>query len=169
MDRERNGLTPDGGGDLLDRRHGPGLSVLLVDDDLQAAFELSIAIRLQGHRVEMTLAGPEALEIAREKPPDVVFVEVDLLDMDGWEIVRRLYAQGQPAGKRPFYIAMARHGNTEDYQRAADLGIDLYLERPLDLGFIRKLLARFERLIHPVMDDCSPWVERGMSIPPTSR
>lgn len=149
MERERKPFLLRSRGEHLGCHQGPSLSILLIDDDLEAAFGLSIALRLQGHRVVMALSGPEALQSARANPPDVVFVEIDLPEMDGWEIVRQFYAQGQPAGKRPLYIAMARHGYENDYQRSGREGIDLFLKRPLDTGFINQLLDRFYRVVYP--------------------
>lgn len=126
-----------------------GLSVLLIESDPEAAASLAAWLGLQGHRSAVAEDLLTALAQTLLEAPDVVIVEIDVPETNGWEIVRQLYAQGPPAGKRPFFIATAWHGSEEDHRHAGETGIDLFLEKPLDLGFLGKLLARFQRVLAP--------------------
>jgi len=77
----------------------------------------------------------------------VVLLEIRLPGMNGWDVARQL--QPQAAGKRPFCIAFTSFGTEADRRRSAEVGIDLHLEKPVDLGFLRRLLRRFQRIILP--------------------
>ena len=69
--------------------------VLVVEDREDAAASLCEALRLMGHEVARAASGLEAVELARERRPDVVICDIGLPGIDGYEVARRL--RGEPA------------------------------------------------------------------------
>ena len=69
-----------------------GRSVLLVDDNVDAAESLALVLELQGHHVRTKHDGPSALAAVEEQRPDVVILDIGLPLMDGYEVARRLRA-----------------------------------------------------------------------------
>ena len=67
-----------------------GHRLLVVDDNQDAAVSLAMLLRLQGHEVRVAHDGPAALEMAKAYPPDVVFLDIGMPGMDGYEVARRL-------------------------------------------------------------------------------
>jgi CheY-like chemotaxis protein len=140
----------------LERRHGcrngfvaptraEGLRVLLAESDAGNAEFMSLLLHLDGHRVQVARTGLAALRLARADPPDVVLLEIRLPGMDGWEVARRL---GESAAeKMPFCIALTGSGTRADRRRSAEAGIHLHLVKPLQPGFLRPLLKRFQAII----------------------
>lgn len=124
-----------------------GLHILVVEDDSDTAELMASLLRLDGHRAEIALDGPSACRAARNKPPDVVLLDLALPGMDGWQVARRF--QEPSSEKKPLLIALTGHGSEDDRRRSLESGIDLHLVKPLDPNFLRRVLARFYRILVP--------------------
>jgi two-component system, OmpR family, response regulator len=122
-----------------------GLRVLVVEDRPESAAALALLLRRSGHEVEVAPDGPAALDAVQARPPDVVLLDIGLPGLDGWEVSRRL--PGDPAGKRPLLIALTGLGREADRRRSEEAGIDLHLLKPVDPGWLRGLLQRFQSVV----------------------
>jgi PAS domain S-box-containing protein len=116
-----------------------GRSILLVDDNVDAAESLAMVLELQGNRVRTRHDGPSALVAVGEQRPDVVVLDIGLPLMDGYEVARRLRAA--PGGDKLMLIALTGYGQSEDKQRATDAGFDYHLVKPVAPGVLEKLIA----------------------------
>jgi signal transduction histidine kinase/CheY-like chemotaxis protein len=115
--------------------------VLVVDDNEDAAFLFSEALRKLGHRVEVAHDGPSALALARQSPPEIAFLDIGLPVMDGYELGRRLKELGiEP----PKLVAVTGYGHSSDRMRSRDAGFDLHLVKPIDLTAIQDALAKLQ-------------------------
>src|SRR4051794_458459 len=104
------------------------LSVLVVEDQPDAAQSLAELLTLHGHCVSVALSGADALRSVEVRTPDVVLLDIGLPGMDGWAVARRLRAQAR--GKQPVVVAVTGYGAEADRWRSADAGIDLHLVKP---------------------------------------
>ena len=111
--------------------------VLVVDDNRDSADTLAELVRIWGHDVRTANDGPAALECARRFRPQVVLLDVGLPGMDGYELARRLRAEGL-AGD--VLVSVTGYGQDEDRRRAAEAGFDLHLTKPVDPAQLRALL-----------------------------
>ena len=118
------------------------LRLLLVDDHPDAAESLGELLRLQGHEVTVAHDGPAALDSARRRPPDVVLLDLGLPGMDGYEVARRLRAEG--TAERALIVALTGYGSDEDRRRSRESDIDHHLVKPVDLAELERLLAERE-------------------------
>jgi CheY-like chemotaxis protein len=126
---------------------GPGLHILVAEDDPATAATLALVLRRDGHRVQLAPDGPTAVERAQHQPPDVVLLDLGLPGLDGWEVARGLPPQA--LAKRPFLIAVSGPGLGAAPRWCREAGIDLLLAKPLDLGLLRWVLRRFQQLLLP--------------------
>jgi len=144
-----------------------GSRVLVVDDDARLADSLRRALSYEGHAVEVAADGPAALVAARERPPDLVVLDVMLPGIDGVEVCRRLRA----GSDLPILMLTARDA-ISDRVAGLDAGADDYLVKPFAydelLARVRALLRRREpsgrELLHCadlVMDVSGHEVRRG--------
>jgi len=101
--------------------------VLVVDDDQRIASAIRRALIYEGYQVEVARDGPVALTHVRERPPDLMILDVMLPGLDGMEVARRLQADG-----------------TSDRVRGLDSGADDYLVKPFAY---EELLARVRALL----------------------
>ena len=96
-------------------------------------------LRLRGHEVRLAYDGPSALEEARAFHPDLMFLDLDLPKMDGYEVARRLRLE--PEMKSVTLIAMTGYGQEEDRQRTQEAGFHLHLVKPIDFDKLEELLS----------------------------
>ncbi len=122
------------------------VGVLIVEDEALVSEIVRRAVETAGYRVAGSAAdGAEALKLIAALRPDVVLMDIDLPDVDGLEVVRRL----QGKDPRPVVVLTA-HETPELIERAGAVGVGAYLTKPpnpreLDRA-IRISLARFAEL-----------------------
>ena len=130
------------------------MRVLVVEDDLRMANALRRALRYEGLLVEVATDGEQALSLAGAADYDVVVLDVMLPGADGFEICRRLRAQGIWA---PVIMLTARDA-IEDRIRGLDGGADDYLTKPFSLA---ELLARLRALARRGSNERPPALRVG--------
>jgi CheY-like chemotaxis protein len=101
-----------------------------VDDNRDAAVSLATLLRLQGHDVRIAHDGPSALGIASSFLPNLVFLDLGMPEMDGYEVARRM--RQHPGLKNVVLAALTGWGQAEDRLRTAAAGFDHHLVKPPD-------------------------------------
>jgi CheY-like chemotaxis protein len=115
------------------------LRILLVEDNADAAQTLGALLRLDGHEVQIEHSGPAGLAAARRLRPDVVFCDIGLPGMDGYELARALRAD--PGLGRPLLVAVTGYATEADQQRTAQAGFDHHFAKPVELARLNALFA----------------------------
>jgi two-component system, cell cycle response regulator DivK len=116
--------------------------ILLVEDDEMNGDMLARRLQLKGYLVVQAITGIEGLAMASSETPDLILLDMSLPELDGWEVTRRLKADG---GTRPIpVIALTAHALVGDRTRVLQAGCDDYDTKPVDL---RRLLAKIETLL----------------------
>ena len=108
----------------------PAARLLVVDDEPTIVELLSEALRFAGFEVMTARNGTEALKRARESAPDMLVLDVMMPGIDGFEVVRRLRADGL---RIPVLFLTARDG-AEDVITGLTVGGDDYVRKPFSLG-----------------------------------
>ncbi len=101
--------------------------VLIVDDESGILTALSSILGDEGCRTVTTTSGEEALELYRDKRPDVVFLDIWMPDRDGLETLQALLRLDPSAA----VIMMSGHGTSTTAVKAVKMGAYDYLEKPL--------------------------------------
>ncbi len=118
-----------------------GSRILVVEDDPRLAATLERVLGAEAYDVEAAGDGPDALRRARERPFDLVVLDIMLPGLDGIAVCRKLRATGPV----PILLLTAL-GGTEDRVRGLDSGADDYLVKPFAneelLARVRALLRR---------------------------
>ncbi|MDQ3289247.1 MAG: ATP-binding protein [Pseudomonadota bacterium] len=112
-------------------------TVLVVDDNEDAASTLASVLRYAGFEVRTASEGLSALRIAAEFRPDAALLDIGLPVMDGYELARRLRAE-YGAGIR--LVAITGYGRDSDREQAARAGFDMHLVKPVDLNVLERTL-----------------------------
>jgi len=115
------------------------LRILVVDDNIDAADMLAMLLEASGHQVAVEHQPRQALEAARQSPPQVCLLDIGLPDMDGKELARRLRAQPETAGC--LLVAVTGYGQDSDRASAMAAGFDHYLVKPIDTAKLDAILA----------------------------
>jgi CheY-like chemotaxis protein len=105
--------------------------ILVVDDNVDSADMLFSMLELSGHKVEKSYTGGGALESADRFRPEVVFLDIGLPDMDGYEVAGKL--RELPGMDGLVIVALTGYGREKDRDRALAAGFNLHLVKPVTL------------------------------------
>ena len=119
---------------------GSSRRVLVVDDNVDAADSLAHLLQLSGHDAHAAHDGVEALAIARGLRPEVVFVDLTMPGIDGYEVARRLRSDVELS--QGLLIALTGLGSDDDRRRSRDAGFDIHLTKPVAPEVVEEILAR---------------------------
>jgi CheY-like chemotaxis protein len=112
------------------------LSVLVVDDNHDAAESCALLLGMLGHEVRVAANCREALAAVETFAPAAVVLDIGLPDGDGYQLAEQLVAL---LPRRPLLVALTGFGNTEERARAA--GFDHHFLKPVDPLVLAALLA----------------------------
>jgi PAS domain S-box-containing protein len=129
-------------GELQQETARSGHRLLVVDDNQDAANSLAMLLKMQGHDVRVAFSGPAALEMTKDSPPDVVFLDIGMPGMDGYEVARRM--RQQPGLENTVLAALTGWGQQEDRRRTAEARFDHHLVKPPEPKALEKLLAELK-------------------------
>jgi len=110
--------------------------VLVVDDNADAADSLALVLQLEGHVVDVAYSSGQALERVESFAPDIVFLDIGLPVIDGYEVARRI--RSRPDARRIRLVALTGYGQVEDRQRSAAAGFDGHIVKPVEMDQIHE-------------------------------
>jgi CheY-like chemotaxis protein len=94
---------------------------------------------LLGHSTDVAFTGPEALEKLSSFKPDIVFLDIGLPGMSGFEVAQAIKrAHPHPP---PFVVALTGWGTEETKQKARESGFDEHLTKPVEIATVERILA----------------------------
>ena len=134
-----SGGTQDKGERIVVEADKPDqLHVLVVDDNADAAESLGVLLDIEGHAAHIAHSGAEALQLAQAQKLDVVFLDIGLPDMSGYDVARRM--RMLPGLDKTLLVALTGWGTQEDRKRTREAGFDRHLTKPAELPQVEELL-----------------------------
>jgi signal transduction histidine kinase len=112
-------------------------SVLVVDDNHDAADLLAELVETFGHSAEVAYDGTDALALARARRFDVVFCDIGLPGMSGYDVARAMRASGMSGAR---LVAVSGYAQAEDVAAAREAGFDAHVAKPPEAERIEELL-----------------------------
>ncbi len=103
-------------------------SVLIIDDELQICESINMILEYEGYDVEFTTSAIEGLEKFSTKDFAAVFLDIQMPEMNGFEVLKKIKEQKQSAS----VIIISAHGSVENAIKATRLGAFDFLEKPID-------------------------------------
>jgi PAS domain S-box-containing protein len=131
-------VSPANRGNEQANRH-PAHRIVVVDDNADAAETLAMLLRMMNNEVWVAHDGPEGIELARRQRPDLIFLDIGLPSLSGYEVARRLRQEAALAGVT--LIALTGWGQPEDRRRSREAGFDEHLVKPVDPELLAKVLS----------------------------
>ena len=116
--------------------------ILLVEDNADARQMLQMLLTLAGHEVDSAPDGVGGLEKAAARRHDVLVIDLGLPGLDGYEVARRLRADGRA---ELGLIALTGYGQPDDRQRALAAGFDAHVVKPVDPARLAAVIASVQR------------------------
>ena len=121
------------------RPKNTGHRLLIVDDNRDAAESLALLLRLLGHEVQVAHDGAAALRLLATSRPDLVFLDIGMPGIDGYEVARRI--RNTPGNEKVVLAALTGWGQMEDRRRTAAAGFNHHLVKPPEPKALEELLS----------------------------
>jgi PAS domain S-box-containing protein len=114
--------------------------VVIIDDNDDAAYAMAMLIEELGGGARVAHDAKSGLEAVEQFQPDVVFLDIGMPDIDGYEACRQL--RRLPSEKRVLIVAVTGWGQPQDKQRALEAGFDAHLTKPVDPALLTRVLGQ---------------------------
>jgi CheY-like chemotaxis protein len=120
-----------------------GLSILVVEHLPDAADSMSLLLEQWGYKPAVVYNGKQAIEIAPTLFLDVVFLDIDLPDLSGFEVARQL--RQSPTTASSLLVAISGYGRKEDIRRCKKASLDHHFLKPVDPEIIGEVLISWKQ------------------------
>ena len=129
------------GRDRRDTADDRPLSILLAEDDMVNQQIAILMLAGLGYTADLATNGAEAVAAIEKRPYDVVLMDVQMPEMDGYEATRYI-REGLPKERQPIIVAMTAHSMRGDEERCLAAGMDLYVSKPIELDHLQDTLVK---------------------------
>jgi signal transduction histidine kinase/CheY-like chemotaxis protein len=150
LDAVARALRPhDGNGEPATVAAGPSarvLSILLAEDNVVNQRLVVRLLEKRGHAVQIASNGREAVEKAWRQDFDVVLMDVQMPELDGFDATRAIREREKRMGVRVPIIALTAHALDDDRQRCRDAGMDEFVSKPIEPSELFVALERVAAL-----------------------
>ncbi|MGX9729373.1 Aerobic respiration control sensor protein ArcB [Janthinobacterium lividum] len=116
---------------------GGSQRILVVDDNCDAADTLAELLEMYGHTVRTAYTGTQATERTLEFKPDIVFLDIGLPDMSGYDVAVKM--RQLPIPQQFLLVALTGYGQEHDRQAALASGFNEHFAKPVDFGKLAML------------------------------
>ena len=124
------------------------LDILVAEDNIVNQ-KVAIAILLQfGYQTDLVVSGKEAVEAVERQKYDLLFMDLQMPEMDGLEATRLICSRTSPS-ERPYIVAMTANAMKEDRELCLSAGMDDYLSKPIRPEEIKAAIERAANA-HPI-------------------
>ena len=114
------------------------LRILVVDDVADAAESMARVLAAMGHEVAYVTRSSQAMKVAREMRPHLVFLDLGMPEIDGYALARQLRAEFGFEALR--LVAISGWGREEDRAASRQAGFDAHVKKPAGLEIIDSIL-----------------------------
>jgi two-component system, cell cycle response regulator DivK len=121
-----------------------GCNILYIEDNPDNMMLVKRALEARGYKLLQALNGLKGVEMAEREEVDLILLDINLPDIDGYEVARRIRNSGKPALAYVPIIAVTANALKGDAEKALSAGCDVYMSKPIN---IRELWARVEAFV----------------------
>jgi two-component system, cell cycle response regulator DivK len=104
--------------------------ILIIEDNEQNMYMLTYLLESNNYDVFQSFSGSEGIALAKETKPDVILLDIQLPEMDGYTVARELRKNKELTGTS--IIAVTSYAMTGDKEKAIEAGATGYIEKPID-------------------------------------
>jgi signal transduction histidine kinase/CheY-like chemotaxis protein/HAMP domain-containing protein len=131
------------------RKGSGGMRILLAEDNAVNRLVATRIIEKSGHEVLAAVNGREAVEMTEDETLDLVFMDVQMPEMDGLEATRAIRQREKTTRRHLPIVAMTAHAMKGDRERCIDAGMDDYLTKPIRTPELIEVLKRYRSASKP--------------------
>lgn len=116
------------------------MHILVVDDYANVADSLAELLTDLGHTVNVAYSGTQALQAMRDQPPDLALLDINLPDLEGWQVAQALRADGSDC----YVVAMTAATVPSYVARSARAGCDRHMTKPVTPADLERVITSAE-------------------------
>jgi CheY-like chemotaxis protein len=121
-----------------------GCNILYIEDNPDNMMLVKRALEARGYKLLQAMTGIEGVAAAENNEVDLILLDINLPDIDGYEVARRIRSSGKHALAYVPIIAVTANALKGDAEKALSAGCDVYMSKPIN---IRELWARVEAFV----------------------
>jgi CheY-like chemotaxis protein len=121
-----------------------GNNILYIEDNPDNMKLVQRALEARGYHLLQAMNGLTGVEVAEREEVDLILLDINLPDIDGYEVARRLRHSAKSKLLHIPIIAITANALKGDAEKALDAGCDVYMSKPIN---IRELWARVEAFV----------------------
>jgi two-component system, cell cycle response regulator DivK len=121
-----------------------GKNILYVEDNPDNMMLVQRALEARGYRLLKAMNGLSGVDLAEREEVDLILLDINLPDIDGYEVARRLRHSSKVSLLHTPIIAITANALKGDAEKALEAGCDVYMSKPIN---IRELWARVEAFV----------------------
>ncbi len=116
--------------------------ILIVDDEPNIVMSLEYTFKKKNYEVFIARDGGEALDIAQDKHPDIVLLDIMMPNVDGYETLRQI--KNDNALRETKVVFLSAKNKAIDIEKGLKMGADKYLTKPFS---VKKLVSEIDELL----------------------
>lgn len=117
--------------------------ILIVDDEPNIVMSLEYTFKKKNYEVYIARDGGEALQIAKDKIPDVVLLDIMMPNIDGYETLKQIKSNRDLKDTKVVFLSAKN--KTTDIEKGLQMGADKYLTKPFS---VKKLVTEINELLN---------------------
>jgi two-component system, cell cycle response regulator DivK len=116
-------------------------TILVIEDNEQNLYLATFLLEQSGFKVVAARSGPEGIALAARVQPDLILLDIQLPEMDGYDVAREL--RRNPSLKNVPVVAVTSYAMVGDRERALEAGCSGYLEKPINPDTFRTDIEKY--------------------------
>lgn len=120
-----------------------GPIILYIEDNFENRILVKRVLEVEGYIILEADDGPSGMQIAKQEEPDLILMDINLPEVDGYEVTARL--RQIPSLARIPIVALTANVLKGDRERSLKAGCDGYIQKPIDVDLLPAQIAAFLR------------------------
>lgn len=120
------------------------LKILMIEDNSDLREIMHDMFEIMGHEAEVAANGIDGIHKAKEFHPDIIFCDIGLPDMEGYEVARRIRSDYML--EDIFMVALTGYTGSKEIELAIESGFDRYLSKPVGIDVLKLLFSEVQIL-----------------------
>jgi two-component system, cell cycle response regulator DivK len=121
-----------------------GCNILYIEDNPDNMMLVKRALEARGYKLLQAMNGFDGVSVAENEEVDLILLDINLPDIDGYEVARKIRSSSKRALAYVPIIAVTANALKGDAEKALSAGCDVYMSKPIN---IRELWARVEAFV----------------------
>ncbi|TWU16654.1 response regulator [Allorhodopirellula heiligendammensis] len=114
--------------------------ILIVEDQRPLRIVMTRLLQKMGHEVQAVAGGAEAIKFLDTYHPELIFSDISMPEMTGYELVRQLRQRDDL--ENTYFVAMTGLGQQSDHDQAIQSGFNEHMVKPIDINRLQELFGR---------------------------